>query len=106
MFNRAQLEEVVEISARAYRLLRWVSDAIERGFITFTRAHEYASDADAAAAWIAELHAQTILEAEAQVAHVLEKASLPRANPAKNRTRRNPASSDARARPRALHSAP
>jgi len=54
MFNRAQLEEVVDISARAYRLLRWVGDAIERGFITFTRAHEYASDADAAAAWIAE----------------------------------------------------
>jgi hypothetical protein len=54
MFDRAQLEEAVEIGNRAYRLIRWVGDAIERGFITFTSAHEYASDAEAAAAWIAE----------------------------------------------------
>jgi hypothetical protein len=54
MFNRLELEEAVEIGNRAYRLIRWVGDAVQQGFITFTRAHVYASDAEAAAAWIAE----------------------------------------------------
>ncbi len=54
MLNRVQLEEAIDIAARAYRLIRWVGEAIERGFLTFTSAHDYASDAEAAAAWITE----------------------------------------------------
>jgi len=54
MLNRGQLEEAIDISARAYRLIRWIGEAIERDFLTFTSAHEYASDAEAAAAWITE----------------------------------------------------
>lgn len=52
--NRGQLEEALDIAARAYRLMRWVGEGIERGFLTFGSAHDYASDAGAAAAWIAE----------------------------------------------------
>jgi hypothetical protein len=54
MFDAAHLSEAVEIQNRAYKLIRWVGDAIERGFITFTSAHEYATDAEAASAWIAD----------------------------------------------------
>ena len=59
MLDRGEIEEAVEIQNRAYGLIRWVGDAIERGFITFTSAHEYASDAEAAAAWVAE-HYQNV----------------------------------------------
>ncbi len=54
MFDTAQLGEAIEIQNRAYKLIRWVDDAIERGFITFTSAHAYATDSEAASAWIAE----------------------------------------------------
>jgi hypothetical protein len=53
-FDRAKFEEAVEIHTRAYRLLRWVNDAVDRGFIAFTSAHYYASDAQAAATWVEE----------------------------------------------------
>jgi hypothetical protein len=48
------LISAVEVQKRSYNLLRWVSDAIPRGFIRLERAHEYSTDADAAVAWISE----------------------------------------------------
>jgi len=33
MFNRVELEEAVEIGNRAYRLIRWVGDAVEQAMV-------------------------------------------------------------------------
>ena len=49
-----QIEDAVEIQQKSYKLLLWLADAIDRGFITFTRAHDYSSAADAAYDWIEE----------------------------------------------------
>ena len=54
MLNRDEIIDAVEIQKRSYKLLRWLSDAIDREFITFTRAHEYTSAGDAAYAWLEE----------------------------------------------------
>lgn len=42
----------IDIHSRSYKLLRWVSDAVERGFISGIRAHEYADVADVALDWV------------------------------------------------------
>jgi hypothetical protein len=52
VFDEKELRSAVDAQRRSYRLLRWVATAVERGFIQFNRAHAYARDADAAAAWI------------------------------------------------------
>jgi len=54
MLPREQIEDAVEIQKRSYKLLLWLADAIDRGFITFTRAHEYSSAAESAYDWIDE----------------------------------------------------
>lgn len=54
MLPRDQIENAVEIQQKSYKLLLWLADAIDRGFITFTRAHEYSSAADTAYEWIQE----------------------------------------------------
>ena len=54
MLPRDQIQGAVEIQQKSYKLLRWIADAIDRGFITFSRAHEYSSAADAAYDWIQE----------------------------------------------------
>jgi hypothetical protein len=54
MLPRDDIESAVQIQKRSYKLLRWVGDAIDRGVITFSRAHGDASAADAAFDWISE----------------------------------------------------
>ena len=54
MFEPEVLREAVEIQIRGYRLIRWLGVAIDRGIIQFTSAHQYTSDAQAAAAWVGE----------------------------------------------------
>jgi hypothetical protein len=54
MLPRDQIENAVEIQQKSYKLLLWLADAIDRGFITFTHAHEYSSAADTAYEWIEE----------------------------------------------------
>ena len=54
VFEEAEIASAVEIQRRSYRLLRWVGDAIERGFIRLERAHQYSTESGAAQAWIAE----------------------------------------------------
>jgi hypothetical protein len=54
MFDEAVLTEAVEIQQRCYRLLLWVADATQRGFVPITRAHEYTSDREAAEDWLSE----------------------------------------------------
>lgn len=52
MFSEPALTRAVALHERAYRLLLWMTDAIERGFIGYDEAHGYASLAGAAKAWI------------------------------------------------------
>jgi hypothetical protein len=52
MFDKDELEEVLELHRRTYRLMLWIGGAIERGFIPFDRAHEYATAVESAEAWL------------------------------------------------------
>jgi|SRR5215471_18641018 len=52
MFDRDEIERAVDLQARSYELLRWVSSAIEKGFISFDAAHTYSSLPAAAEGWI------------------------------------------------------
>ncbi len=54
MFEKSQLDEALEIQSKAYKLLRWVSEGIQKGFIHFARAHDWTSEASAASAWLRE----------------------------------------------------
>jgi hypothetical protein len=49
-----RLALAIEIHSQSYQLLRWVAEAVRRGFIPATRAHEYANTGDAAFDWIEE----------------------------------------------------
>jgi hypothetical protein len=48
-----QLADAVDIQSRSYRLLLWVGEGIERGFLPFGRAHDYTGHAAVAAEWLA-----------------------------------------------------
>lgn len=54
MLPRDEIATAVEIQKRSYKLLRWLGDAIEREFISVSRAHGYATAAEAAREWIEE----------------------------------------------------
>ncbi len=46
------LARVVELQTKSHRLLRWMAEAIDRGFISVDAAHDYASLPAAAHAWL------------------------------------------------------
>lgn len=52
MLQEADIEYAVDLQARSYALLKWMAQAIERGFIGFQAAHAYGTDRQAAAEWI------------------------------------------------------
>jgi hypothetical protein len=52
MFDVDEVEAVLELHRRTYRLILWVGKAIERGFIPFDRAHEYSTAIESAEAWL------------------------------------------------------
>lgn len=54
MLDRIRIEEALDLQQRSYQLLLWLSEAVPRGFVSFDTAHDYASSADAAKAWIEE----------------------------------------------------
>lgn len=54
MLHREEIINAVEIQKRSYRLLRWLSDAIDQGFVSLGRAHEFASIGDVTFDWISE----------------------------------------------------
>jgi len=54
MLSADRLTLAIDIQSRSYRLLRWVAEGVEKGFIPATRAHEYADVSDAAFDWIDE----------------------------------------------------
>jgi hypothetical protein len=49
-----RLTLAIDIHAQSYHLLRWVGEAVGRGFIPATRAHQYATVGEAALDWIEE----------------------------------------------------
>lgn len=59
MFERTQIERAVDLQQRSYKLLRWMTDAIERGFISFDAAHTFSTLPDAAFAWL-DRHQESI----------------------------------------------
>jgi hypothetical protein len=52
VFERDAIARAVDLQARSYLLLRWMTDAIDRGFIAFGDAHEFASLSAATSGWI------------------------------------------------------
>ncbi|MCL1919229.1 MAG: hypothetical protein FWG14_13215 [Peptococcaceae bacterium] len=52
MFTDEQMSRAVDLQARSYELLRWVSSAVKKGFISFKAAHNYSSNSSAAEEWI------------------------------------------------------
>jgi hypothetical protein len=54
MLPADRLVLAIDIHSQSYQLLRWVAEAVRKGFIPATRAHEYANTGDAALDWIQE----------------------------------------------------
>lgn len=52
MLPTERLAFALTIHDRSYRLLKWVSEAVDKGFIPITRAHDYANERAAALDWI------------------------------------------------------
>ncbi len=52
MLNPKELHRAVDMQRHSYRLLRWMAQAVEEGFIEFETAHDYSSLPEAANAWI------------------------------------------------------
>ena len=57
MLDAGVVADAVRLQEQSYRLLRWMAEAIPKGFINFDAAHHYASLAGAAQAWIVRHHA-------------------------------------------------
>jgi hypothetical protein len=57
VFDRIAIERAVDLQQRSYKLLRWMTDAIERGFISYDAVHDFASLPAATFAWIDRHHA-------------------------------------------------
>ncbi len=54
MLDKILIEKAVLIQQRSFKLFKWIGDAMEQGFISFTRAHGYASATESAYDWIVE----------------------------------------------------
>ena len=54
MLPADRLGLAIDIHTQSYQLLRWVAEAVRKGFIPATRAHQYANTSDAAIAWMEE----------------------------------------------------
>lgn len=52
MLAADRLTLAIHIHAQSYELLRWVAEAVRKGFIPATRAHQYATAGEAALAWM------------------------------------------------------
>lgn len=56
MLEATAIEHAVDLQRRSYRLLRWMTAAIDRGFIRFDAAHDFASLPAAARVWLDRHH--------------------------------------------------
>jgi hypothetical protein len=52
MLAADRLTLAIDIHSQSYQLLRWIAEAVRKGFIPATRAHQYATAGDAAFAWM------------------------------------------------------
>jgi hypothetical protein len=52
MFERTSIENAVDLQQRSYKLLRWMADAVDRGFISTRAAHSFSTLPEAALAWL------------------------------------------------------
>ena len=52
MLNRTELSRAVEMQKRSYKLVLWMGDAVQNGFIQIDTAHHYSSLPEAAERWI------------------------------------------------------
>jgi hypothetical protein len=52
MLKPEDVERAVDLQQRSYALLRWLADAVDRGTLTFTAAHQFASLPEAAHHWL------------------------------------------------------
>jgi hypothetical protein len=52
MFDRDELEKVIDLQQRSYRLLLWINRAFIRGRLSLTRLHGPMSEQEAAAEWL------------------------------------------------------
>jgi len=52
VLEAAALERAIELQQRSYKLLHWMTEAIDRGFISFGAAHDFASLPAATHVWL------------------------------------------------------
>lgn len=52
MFDKEKLAHAVDLQAKAYALLLWVSASLDKGGVSFGAMHQYAAVTDAAQEWI------------------------------------------------------
>lgn len=52
MLIQAEISRLVDMQQRSYDLLKWLADAVKKGFVQFDVAHEYSTFPAAAEAWI------------------------------------------------------
>lgn len=72
MLPAERLKLAISIHSKCYKLLGWVSDAIKRGFIPLTRAHEYSSMADSSYEWVVEHYDNLPTELRPERRHLRE----------------------------------
>lgn len=75
MLDPAPLERALDIHRRAYRLLRWLEQAIDRGFISVAAAHDYTSFAETARLWLERHYHDIPTEARPAQAQLIEFAN-------------------------------
>jgi hypothetical protein len=52
MLDPADMQRLVEMQHRSYRLLGWMAEAVTKKFVSFETAHDYSTLPEAAEAWI------------------------------------------------------
>ncbi len=72
MFDADELERVVDLQGKSYRLLRWVGESLNGGTLTFNTVHEAMGLTEAARDWLTRHYASLPSEARPD-----DKADLP-----------------------------
>lgn len=76
MLAADRLALALDIHARSYQLLQWVAEAVRRGFIPATRAHQYANAGDTAFDWMDEHYLNLPLAMRPERRHFREFANF------------------------------
>lgn len=76
MLDTEQLTLAIDIQSRTYKLLLWLENAIQSGFVSLDSAHHYGSAVDAAHEWILRHYENLPLECRPDQAHLDEFANF------------------------------